>query len=115
MATQQEILGDKIEAGEAEQQRLAQQHAAAGDDSILQSGYPAQAPVYQQPPAQPYGNRPPVQPHPGGAPAARPTQRPPAPQPRPEQRPVPPRRNEPTDDDYGDYGGSIMIGGSDSW
>lgn len=94
MATQQELLGDKIEAGEQEQQRLAAQTrppAEPAEGSVLR-------PVSQQP-APPPAAPPAPQPIP---PAAQPPAQPPQPM-RPPRPTPPPRvaRHRPTDtEDY---------------
>jgi DNA-binding protein YbaB len=63
-ATQQEILGDKIEAGDAEQERLATQQRPGlpEDGSIMQRGPQPPAPPVRRPPTAPYGNQPPARP-----------------------------------------------------
>lgn len=84
MATQQEILGDKIEAGEQEQQRREEQPRPAAeedDGSVLDS-------VQHQPTHQP------VQHQPSHQPVHQPTQQPSAQSPR--QRPA----EDNDDDDY---------------
>ena len=101
MATQKEILGDKIQAGEEEEERLKAQKAAAAEDGhILRSEPLAPRPTWQQPaPHQPAPQ--------AGPPAAAPGwQQPPAAAPRPK-----PRQRETNDDDEGFKG----IGGSDQW
>lgn len=88
MATQKEILGDKIEAGEAEQERLATQpqHSQPVEGSIMQRGaYQPPAPPAQRPPAaaapaSPYGGQQPARPY-GTRPTAPPPSRRPAPRP----------------------------------
>jgi DNA-binding protein YbaB len=94
MATQKEILGDKIQAGEEEEEKLrAQQKAEADDGRILRSEPLAPQHAWQQPTPQ------------AGPPAAAPTwQQPQAPRPKPRQR-------EDNNDDEGFQG----IGGSDQW
>jgi DNA-binding protein YbaB len=95
-ATQQEILGDKIEAGEAEQERLAaqQQYSQPAEGSVMQrAGYqPPAPPVPQAPrppapqappaavPAAPHGGQQPAQPY-GPRPTTPPPPRRPAPRP----------------------------------
>jgi DNA-binding protein YbaB len=101
MATQKEILGDKIQAGEEEEERLkAQKQAEAEDGHIMRSVPLNSQPSWQQPAPQ----------HPApqsGPPAAAPGwQQPPAQAPRPK-----PRQREDNDDDEGFKG----IGGSDQW
>ena len=97
MATQKEILGDKIQAGEEEEARLKAQQQAAVDDGRIMRSEPLARPTWQQPTPQPA-------PH-SGPPAAAPGwQQPPAQTPRPR-----PRQHEITDDDEGFQG----IGGSD--
>lgn len=101
MATQKEILGDKIKAGEEEEERLkAQKQAEAEDGHIMRSVPLNSQPTWQQPAPQ----------HPApqaGPPAATPSwQQPPAQAPRPK-----PRQREDNDDDEGFKG----IGGNDQW
>jgi YbaB/EbfC DNA-binding family len=107
MATQEELLGDKIEAGDKEQQRLTEQAQAARGDSVLESAAPqrpAFPPPPQRPPAPPQPQRPQPQQAPQfGAPPAAPPQRP-APPPRPAPRQAP-----------GDDDGFQGFGGSESW
>lgn len=83
MATQKEILGDKIEAGEAEQERLAaQRYSQPAEGSIMQRG--AYQPPAPQPPAAapagPYGGQQPARPY-GPSSTAPPPSRRPAPRP----------------------------------
>lgn len=96
MATQKEILGDKIQAGEEEEERLrAQQKTGADDGRIMRSEPLAPQQTWQQPAPQ------------TGPPAAAPTwQQPPAPAPH-----ARPRQREDNNDDEGFQG----IGGSDQW
>jgi DNA-binding protein YbaB len=100
MATQKEILGDKIQAGEEEEERLkAQKQAEAEDGHIMRSVPLNSQPTWQQPAPQ----------HPApqaGPPAAPGWQQPPAQAPRPKPRP-----REDNDDDEGFKG----IGGNDKW
>ncbi|HEX3784693.1 MAG TPA: YbaB/EbfC family nucleoid-associated protein [Pseudonocardiaceae bacterium] len=110
MATQQEILGDKIKAGEEAQERLAQERAEQArfsDPSVYDapvqrpaSPQAAPAPAQQTPPPPQF--RPPT---PAGPPPAPPvTQRPPMGQPAR-------RRQQESEEDEGFQG----IGGSDEW
>jgi DNA-binding protein YbaB len=96
MATQKEILGDKIQAGEEEEEKLrAQQKADADDGHIMRSEPLPRQQTWQQPTPQ------------TGPPAAAPTwQQPPAPAPH-----ARPRQREANNDDEGFQG----IGGSDQW
>jgi DNA-binding protein YbaB len=100
MATQKEILGDKIQAGEEEEERLkAQKQAEAEDGHIMRSVPLNSQPTWQQPAPQ----------HPApqaGPPPAPGWQQPPAQAPRPKPRP-----REDNDDDEGFKG----IGGNDKW
>jgi DNA-binding protein YbaB len=97
MATQQEILGDKIEAGDQEQQKLAEQARQQAAGSVFEQQPRHRTPV---PPApQRYGPAQAQQP-PAAAPMPTPQQRPPA------RRPDP----RPSDDD-----GFQGLGGSDNW
>lgn len=101
MATQKEILGDKIQAGEEEEERLKAQKQAEAEDGHIMRQVPLNAqPTWQQPAPQ----------HPApqsGPPAAAPGwQQPPAQAPRPK-----PRQREDNDDDEGFKG----IGGNDQW
>ena len=102
-ATQREILGDKIEAGEAEQARLdALQRRAPGDGPAQQrDSYRPAAAQPQQPSVAP-GHQPPTAgPHGGQAPA-----RPYANQPhRPASRPVTPPEEYEDDEGFQGFGG----------
>jgi DNA-binding protein YbaB len=101
MATQKEILGDKIQAGEEEEERLKAQKQAEAEDGHIMRPVPLNSqPTWQQPAPQ----NPAPQ---AGPPATAPGwQQPPAQAPRPK-----PRQREYTDDDEGFKG----IGGSDRW
>lgn len=95
MATQKELLGDKIEAGDQEKERLAEQARAAQGDSVLEAT--PQRPAFPPPPPRP------APPQPQQAPQfARPHAAPP-------QRPAP----RPTSS--GDEDGFQGFGGSDGW
>jgi DNA-binding protein YbaB len=83
MAAQQELLGDKIEAGEQEQQRLAEQSRPAPEEdggSVLRSVSQQPAPRAPEPHApapQPSASRPPAPPAPAPQPGVtHPRQRP---------------------------------------
>lgn len=63
LATQQEVLGDKIEAGDAERERLAEQARQAAAESVLErtEQYGDVLPARQVPPIQQARQMPPMQ------------------------------------------------------
>lgn len=103
MATQKEILGDKIQAGEEEEERLKAQKQAEADDGHIMRQVPL-GQQQQQSWSQPAPQRPAPQAGPPAAAPGWPQQPAQAPRPRP-------RQSEETDDDEGFKG----IGGNDKW
>lgn len=99
MATQKEILGDKIAAGEEEEERLKAQRQAQADEGRIMQSVPlgSQQPTWSQP-----------QPQHQQYPAQQPQHQAP---PQPRMQPQRQRPQQTSDDDEGFQG----IGGSDQW